>query len=90
MKPEWNKASLKLKDKVKFVQYDADANKGKSADYSIKGFPTLFWFDKNTNKDRSKSSAKEYNGGRSEQDLINWINNQLTKDVNLDVQIYEV
>jgi len=32
LKPDWNKASLKLKDKVRFVQYDADANKGKSAE----------------------------------------------------------
>lgn len=49
----------------------------------------MYWFDKNTGS-RTKSSAQQYNGGRTVEDIVNWINQQLVKPQNLDVKVHEV
>lgn len=55
----------------------------------MKGYPTLFWFDKN-NGSRARKDAQEYTGGRSEQEMVNWINAKLATDKNLTTDVFEV
>lgn len=89
LKPEWKKAASKLSKFVDFFQYDADKNKRYGGEFGVQGFPTLFWFDKNIGN-RKTVKKRQYNGGRTEQDLVNWINKELSKSINLSFDIYEV
>ncbi|CEG44200.1 RxLR-like protein [Plasmopara halstedii] len=45
--PEWEQAALNLKGSVKVAAIDGDANKHKSAEYGVKGFPTIKVFGPN-------------------------------------------
>jgi protein disulfide-isomerase A6 len=57
-------------DGVVIAKYDADKHKSKGSKYGVTGFPTLLWFPK-SNKEGTK-----YQGGRSLDDLVNYVNAQ--------------
>jgi len=52
------------------AKVDADSEKDLGSRFGIQGFPTIKFFSK-TNKD-----GEEYNGGRSEQDFIDYLNDK--------------
>ncbi len=57
-------------DGVVIAKYDADKNKGKASKYGVTGFPTLVWFSK------SNKEGTRYNGGRTLDDLVSYVNEQ--------------
>jgi protein disulfide-isomerase A1 len=66
--PEYIKAAAKLvkNDPPYYIaKVDATENKVLAEKFAVRGFPTLIFF-KNGNK-------IEYNGGRTENDIVNWI-----------------
>jgi len=72
--PEYEKAATVLKEKgVKLVKIDAIAEKDLAAKYSVKGFPTLVWFD--------GGEASEYDGGRTSDTIIAWVVSMVGADV---------
>ncbi|XP_046383007.1 protein disulfide-isomerase A6 homolog [Ischnura elegans] len=67
--PHWAKAASELKGKVKLGALDATAHQSKAMEYDVKGYPTIKFFPAGA-KDRS--SAEEYNGGRTSSDIVSW------------------
>ncbi|XP_075545992.1 protein disulfide-isomerase A6 homolog isoform X1 [Dermacentor variabilis] len=67
--PHWAKAATELKGKVKLGAVDATVHQGLAAQYDVKGYPTIKYFPAGK-KDRH--SAKEYNGGRTADDIVQW------------------
>jgi len=63
--PEFEKAAVQLKDKVKFGKVDATEEKDLAAKYNVKGFPTLWWFE--------DSKETEYDGGRTAETIVEWV-----------------
>jgi len=66
--PEYAKAAKRLRENnppYYIAKVDATENKALAERFGIKGFPTLNFF-KNGNK-------AEYTGGRTENDIVNWI-----------------
>jgi protein disulfide-isomerase A1 len=66
--PEYAKAAQRLRENnppYYIAKVDATEHKAVAERFAIKGFPTLFFF-KNGNK-------MEYNGGRTENEIVNWI-----------------
>jgi len=55
---------------VVIAKLDADSHREVAAQYNIQGYPTIKFFPRN-NKD-----GEEYNGGRSAEDFVNFINSQ--------------
>eukprot|EP00741_Cyanophora_paradoxa_P006733 tig00001038_g6513.t1 len=53
---------------VLVAKVDADQHKELASRFNIQGFPTLKWFPKGS------TEPEEYNGGRSADDIINFIN----------------
>ncbi len=49
---------------------DATVHSRKAAEYGIQGYPTIKYFP--AGKKLSSSSAEEYNGGRTANDIVNW------------------
>jgi protein disulfide-isomerase A1 len=61
------KAAQALADSpVKLAKVDATAHKDVASKYEIKGFPTLKFF--------RNGKDSEYNGGRTESEIISWLN----------------
>ena len=64
--PEYAKASVTLKkENLILAKLDATVNKKMSEKYKIQGFPTTKLF--------IKGEPIEYNGGRTEKDVVNWV-----------------
>jgi protein disulfide-isomerase A6 len=59
------------KDKVVIAKVNADAHRELGSRYGVKGFPTLLWFPNGADGETEK-----YMGGRSEDDLISYIEKQ--------------
>lgn len=67
MAPEYVKAAKALEGSpVKLAKVDATANTGLAKKFDIKGFPTLKFF--------KNGKPSEYNGGRTEGDIVTWLN----------------
>lgn len=65
--PEWAKAAVKLADSpVKLAKVDATVAKNLAKDFGIQGFPTIKFF--------RNGSPSEYNGGRTESEIVSWVN----------------
>ena len=56
--------------KVKLGALDATVHSRKAAEYGIQGYPTIKYFP--AGKKISSSSAEEYNGGRTANDIVSW------------------
>jgi len=68
LKPEYEKAAKTLKASgidVPLAKVDATEHKELGTKYGVQGFPTLKWF--------VNGVAQEYNGGRTEATIVNWI-----------------
>jgi len=63
-------AFAKSKDVV-IAKVDADAHKELGSRFDVHGFPTLKWFPKG-----ASSTPEDYNGGRTAEDIIGFINNK--------------
>ena len=65
-KPELEKAAAVLrKENLIIAKVDATVEKGLAEKYHVKGYPTIKFF--------KKGSPIDYNAGRKEQDVINWM-----------------
>uniref|UniRef100_V5H1Y6 Protein disulfide-isomerase A6 homolog n=1 Tax=Ixodes ricinus TaxID=34613 RepID=V5H1Y6_IXORI len=67
--PHWEKAATELKGKVKLGAVDATVHQGLASKYGVKGFPTIKFFPSGK---KDSSSAEEYNGGRTADDIVHW------------------
>ncbi|XP_045481715.1 protein disulfide-isomerase A6 homolog [Harmonia axyridis] len=76
--PHWAKAATELKGKVKLGALDATVHQAKAAQYGVKGYPTIKFF--NTGK-KSASSVEEYDGGRTSSDIVTWALDKLAQNV---------
>ena len=69
MEPEYAKAAKKLKEQgsdVKLVKVDATIETKLAEEFGVQGFPTLKFF--------KNGAALEYGGGRTEAEIVSWIN----------------
>jgi protein disulfide-isomerase A1 len=67
LEPEWKKAATTLQDSaIKIAKVDATEAKNLAQEYGIKGFPTIKYFN--------KGKVSDYNGGRTEKDIVAWVN----------------
>lgn len=67
--PEYAKAAKSLKEaksEIKLAKVDATVETKLAEKYGIQGFPTLKFF--------KKGKAMEYNGGRTDTEIVSWIN----------------
>jgi len=64
LEPEFDKASLSLKDKVVLGKVDATEEKDLASRYKVKGFPTMIWFE--------DGKDVEFDGGRTAEGIIEW------------------
>lgn len=66
--PEYAKAAKTLKNQggVPLAKVDATVEKGLAERFQVKGYPTLKFF--------LNGNPIEYNGGRTEGEIVNWIN----------------
>jgi len=60
--PAWEAASKKLKGKVNLGMVDATIESGLAQDFGVRGYPTIKIFEAGK---KSKSAAKDYEGGRT-------------------------
>ena len=67
----WNSLGNTFSKDINFISYDSDKNAKSIKEWNIKGYPTLIV--------RTGTNAKEYNGDRNINDLVNYIN-QLIKN----------
>jgi len=69
--PEYQIAAdaFKPEDDVKLLAVDATLATELATTYGVQGFPTLKFFPKGT-----KTSPEEYNGGRTADQIVSWIN----------------
>jgi len=64
--PEWTKAAVTSKDApIKMAKVDATASKKLAETFKIQGFPTIKYF--------KQGIPSEYDGGRTEKDIVAWI-----------------
>ena len=64
--PEFEKACLQLKnDNITFAKIDSSDNKISKEKYKVDGFPTTLFF--------INGDPIEFDGGRSQYDIINWV-----------------
>ena len=69
LEPEYAKAAEKLKEagsEVKLAKVDATIETKLAEKFGVQGFPTLKFF--------KKGVASEYGGGRTEPEIVSWIN----------------
>lgn len=71
MAPDFKAAATTIKDQVTFVKVDATVESMLATRYEIKGFPTLKLFT--ANKEGKLPSFKDYTGGRSSSEIIEWL-----------------
>lgn len=70
--PEYSRAAQALKGtdgKVALAKVDATTEKELAEKFKVEGFPTLKWF--------SNGNPTEYDGGRTEKEIVSWINRKL-------------
>ena len=67
--PAWADAATQLKGKVKLGALDATKETIKASEYGVRGYPTIKWFPGGV---KSASDVKEYEGGRSASDIVNF------------------
>ena len=77
--PEYAKVADLFKDaksQVLIVKVDADANKETAKMFDITGFPTLKWFEKGSDAKKAQADYdfKDYDGERSAEALIDFVN----------------
>lgn len=84
--PEYEKlgASFKKVKSVLIAKVDCDEHKSLCSKYGVSGFPTLKWFPKGS------LEPKDYNGGRTAEDLTNFVNTEGGTHVKLTVPPSEV
>lgn len=64
--PEYARAAKKLKeDGYRIAKVDATENSAVAGKYEVQGYPTLKFF--------RAGKATEYNGGRTESEIVNWV-----------------
>ncbi|KAG7270483.1 hypothetical protein CRUP_032779 [Coryphaenoides rupestris] len=68
---DWKKAATALKGVVKVGAVDADQHKSLGSQYGVRGFPTIKVFGANKNK------PEDYQGGRSDQAIVEGAMNTL-------------
>jgi len=66
----------KQKDVV-IAKVDADAHRDLGSRYGVSGFPTLKWFP------AGSSQPEDYNGGRTAEDIITFINNKAGTNIRI-------
>ncbi|KAK7868099.1 hypothetical protein R5R35_005546 [Gryllus longicercus] len=76
--PHWAKAATELKGKVKLGALDATVNTIKSNQFGVQGYPTIKFFGPGK---KAASSAEDYNGGRTSNDIISWALEKLAENV---------
>ena len=72
--PEYAKAARVLKEgttPVPLAKVDATVEKELAKKFGVKGYPTLKWV--------RKGSPSDYKGGRTEQTIIDWVQNEISK-----------
>ncbi|XP_066247217.1 protein disulfide-isomerase A6 homolog [Euwallacea similis] len=74
--PHWAKAATELKGKVKLGALDATVHKEKASLYQIQGYPTIKFFGSGL-----KSSAEEYDGGRTSSEIVQWALDKLADSI---------
>ena len=68
--PEWTKAANTLSDSpVKLAKVDATEQKALATQFEIRGFPTIKWF--------KNGKPSDYSGGRTEADIVAWVNKKV-------------
>ncbi|KAL7063777.1 hypothetical protein AAHC03_05719 [Spirometra sp. Aus1] len=76
LKPAWESAAKKLSGKMKLGAIDATVYQSLAQRYSIRGFPTIKHFPGGV----KSGAAREYDGGRSADDIVAWALQQLAKN----------
>jgi len=76
LEPEYSTAATALRsDKdVVIAKVDADAHRDLGGAFDVKGFPTIKFFTKGESAKTSK--GQDYNGGRTAEDIVNYINKE--------------
>ncbi|RNA30103.1 disulfide-isomerase A6 [Brachionus plicatilis] len=74
LEPEWARAATDLKGKVKLGAVDATVHSGLAQRYGVQGYPTIKYFAAG-----AKSSAEEYDGGRTASDIVTWALNKVAE-----------
>jgi len=67
--PEYEKAAVELKGKASLTKVDATEEKDLASKYSVKGFPTLVWFE--------EAKEVEYDGGRTAETIVEWVKSMI-------------
>lgn len=67
LEPQWAKAATELKGKVKLGAVDATVHQRIAGDFQVQGYPTIKVFGGGR---KTKSSAEDYNGGRTANDIV--------------------
>jgi protein disulfide-isomerase A6 len=75
LKPVWEKVAKALKGVVKVGAVDMDADPQAGAPYDVKGFPTIKFFG------ADKKSPEDYQGGRDENSIVQYVFKQIKKAV---------
>ncbi|CAI2370762.1 unnamed protein product [Moneuplotes crassus] len=75
LKPVYEKVAKALKGIVKVGAVDADKDKSAGASYGVQGFPTIKLFGNN------KAKPIDYNSGRDEDSIINFVLKEVKKAV---------
>eukprot|EP00929_Paragymnodinium_shiwhaense_P007237 TRINITY_DN111172_c0_g1_i1.p1 TRINITY_DN111172_c0_g1~~TRINITY_DN111172_c0_g1_i1.p1 ORF type:complete len:507 (+),score=157.66 TRINITY_DN111172_c0_g1_i1:95-1522(+) len=77
LEPEYDRAAESLSSKnVKLGKVDATEEKDLASKYNVKGFPTLVWFE--------EGKETEYDGGRTAEDIIDWVTSMTGASVQTD------
>ena len=70
-KETWNSLGKKYNNNINFISYDADKNQKAIKEWNVNGFPHLIA--------RTGTNAKEYNGDRDVNSLVNYIESLIKK-----------
>ncbi|KAJ8322130.1 hypothetical protein KUTeg_000601 [Tegillarca granosa] len=65
--PHWASAATQMKGKVKFGALDATVHSSTANRYGVRGYPTIKAFE--------RGQEKEYDGGRTSSDIVQWVLN---------------
>lgn len=74
--PHWASAATELKGKVKLGALDATAETVMAGRFGIRGYPTIKYFPSGP---KDLDSAKDYDGGRTSGDIVQWALNHWTE-----------
>lgn len=87
LQPEWEEAAANLKGTVKFAKVDATVETGLANRFQVRGYPTIKYWDYGDGK--SDSSAKDYQGGREAQHLIDFAS-KLANFADIEPTVHEL